>query len=119
MRCGPSYASFREEAGKDGHRLYSPILSPASYFLLPLSLEGLMENRWSDEVARGLDPLQLLVYRSNLLGADPTVVNRGGGNTSIKRQITDFRGQPVDVLTVKATGYDLRTIGPAGFCDVR
>ena len=30
-----------------------------------------------------------------------------------------FAHQPVEVLTVKASGYDLRTIGPAGFCDVR
>lgn len=77
-----------------------------------------MENRWSEDAARGLDDLGLLVYRSNLLGADPTVVNRGGGNTSVKRQVTDFRGRTVDVLTVKASGYDLRTITPQGFCDV-
>src|SRR5947207_5161211 len=77
-----------------------------------------MESRWSDEAAQGLDPLALLVYRSNLLGADPAVVNRGGGNTSVKRRVRDFRGSEVAALTVKASGYDLRTIGPAGFCDV-
>ncbi|MCX6022264.1 MAG: bifunctional rhamnulose-1-phosphate aldolase/short-chain dehydrogenase, partial [Chloroflexi bacterium] len=78
-----------------------------------------MESRWSEEAAAGLDPLGLLVYRSNLLGADPAVVNRGGGNTSVKRTVRDFRGAEVEVLTVKASGYDLRTIGPGGFCDVR
>ncbi|MBI4498528.1 MAG: bifunctional rhamnulose-1-phosphate aldolase/short-chain dehydrogenase [Chloroflexi bacterium] len=77
-----------------------------------------MEDRWSEAAARGLDDLGLLVYRSNLLGADPTVVNRGGGNTSVKRRVQDFRGRTVDVLTVKASGYDLRTITAAGFCDV-
>ena len=31
-----------------------------------------------------MSPAQLLLYRSNLLGADLTVTNFGGGNTSAK-----------------------------------
>ena len=77
-----------------------------------------MENRWSDEAARRLDELGLLVYRSNLLGADPTLLNWGGGNTSVKRRVRDFRGGEVEALTVKGTGADLRTITAERFADV-
>jgi hypothetical protein len=36
-------------------------------------------SRWSQERARDLAPAELLLYRSNLLGADLTVTNFGGG----------------------------------------
>ena len=42
------------------------------------------ENRWQDSVAQSLDPVARLVYRSNLIGLDPTLTNTGGGNTSSK-----------------------------------
>jgi len=76
-----------------------------------------MENQWSDEAATGLDGLDLLAYRSRLLGG-PEFVNPGGGNTSIKRRITDFQGRQTDVLTIKATGTDLATITSGGFVDL-
>ena len=77
------------------------------------------ENRWRVEDAAGLDELGLLVYRSNLLGRDPTLVNAGGGNTSAKLTETDFRGREVDVLRVKASGFDLATMERAGFVGLR
>jgi hypothetical protein len=40
------------------------------------------KNRWQDSVAKTLDPVARLVYRSNLIGEDPTLTNTGGGNTS-------------------------------------
>src|SRR5258708_19738408 len=46
-------------------------------FKIPLS-------RWSDADAAAKSPAELLLYRSNLLGADLTVTNFGGGNTSAK-----------------------------------
>ena len=76
-------------------------------------------DRWADAEAAGLDALGLLVYRSRLLGADPTLSNFGGGNTSVKRTVTDFRGRETPALTVKGTGADLATITPAGFADLR
>ena len=76
-------------------------------------------DRWADAEAAGLDALGLLVYRSRLLGADPTLSNFGGGNTSVKRTVTDFRGRETSALTVKGTGADLATITPAGFADLR
>jgi rhamnulose-1-phosphate aldolase/alcohol dehydrogenase len=69
-----------------------------------------VENHWIDTVAARLDPLDRLVYRSNLLGADWRVTNTGGGNTSSKLLEKDpLTGEPVEVLWVKGSGGDLRT----------
>ena len=57
--------------------------------------------------AQSPDPLVQLVYRSRLLGADRSVCNWGGGNTSAKGTASDFRGRPVPVLHVKGSGSDL------------
>ncbi len=65
---------------------------------------------WDDAVAERLDPVERLVYRSNLLGADTRITNTGGGNTSAKLSQTDpLSGLPVEVLWVKGSGGDLRT----------
>jgi rhamnose utilization protein RhaD (predicted bifunctional aldolase and dehydrogenase)/NAD(P)-dependent dehydrogenase (short-subunit alcohol dehydrogenase family) len=62
------------------------------------------------------DPLELLRYRSNLLGADLRITNFGGGNTSSKIDVTDpLTGRPTRVLAVKGSGGDLRSITSAGF----
>ena len=39
---------------------------------------------WDDAKAANLDEPGLLLYRSNLLGADLRITNFGGGNTSAK-----------------------------------
>ncbi len=65
---------------------------------------------WDDEYASKLDPVERLVYRSNLLGADGRITNTGGGNTSSKIIEKDpLTGEAVDVLWVKGSGGDLRT----------
>jgi rhamnose utilization protein RhaD (predicted bifunctional aldolase and dehydrogenase) len=71
-----------------------------------------MKSLWSDEEARGKDDLALRVYTSRLIGAEPNLVMWGGGNTSVKTKETDHRGRPVDVLRVKGSGSDLKTIEP-------
>lgn len=69
-----------------------------------------VENLWRDDVATHLDPVERLVYRSNLLGESWRITNTGGGNTSSKLTETDpLSGQPVEVLWVKGSGGDLRT----------
>ncbi|MBI3969621.1 MAG: bifunctional rhamnulose-1-phosphate aldolase/short-chain dehydrogenase [Chloroflexi bacterium] len=78
----------------------------------------MVQNLWSDEAANGLDEVGLLVYRSNLLGADPAIVNKGGGNTSVKHTVVDFRDEAVRALTVKGSGSDLKTIARPGFSDL-
>lgn len=73
-----------------------------------------MRNLWRDEDAGG-DPVGQLVYLSRLIGADPSLVQPGGGNTSLKLREEDAFGCPVQALVVKGSGTDLRTIGPEGF----
>lgn len=49
----------------------------------------------------------------------PHVVNFGGGNTSCKTVLTDYRGRSIEALVVKASGADLATIDAAGFTALR
>ena len=67
-------------------------------------------HAWDDTKAGTLDPVDRLVYRSNLLGSDQRITNTGGGNTSSKLIGTDpVSGEDVEVLWVKGSGGDLRT----------
>lgn len=76
----------------------------------------LLDNRWDDQKAAGLDEPGKLLYRSNLLGADKRITNYGGGNTSAKVTQTDpLTGHPVEVLWVKGSGGDVGTIKLDGF----
>ncbi|MBA2396657.1 MAG: bifunctional rhamnulose-1-phosphate aldolase/short-chain dehydrogenase [Ktedonobacteraceae bacterium] len=59
--------------------------------------------------------LTQLVARSRELGADRTVCNWGGGNTSAKADEIDFRGRPTRILWVKGSGSDLATVTDASF----
>lgn len=65
---------------------------------------------WDDKKAATLGLADLLVYRSNILGADQRITNTGGGNTSSKIMEKDpLTGEDVEVLWVKGSGGDLRT----------
>jgi len=65
---------------------------------------------WDDAKASAMDPVERLVYRSNILGADQRITNTGGGNTSSKIMETDpLTGEQTEVLWVKGSGGDLRT----------
>src|SRR5579862_1574219 len=75
-----------------------------------------IENRWDREVAADMDPQQLLLYRSNLLGSDKRVTNFGGGNTSAKIEMADpLTRELAPVLWVKGSGGDLGTMKLDGF----
>jgi rhamnulose-1-phosphate aldolase/alcohol dehydrogenase len=76
-------------------------------------------DRWDEERASGLDGLDQLVYRSNLLGSDRALANQGGGNTSAKGAAFDHVGREVRVLWVKGSGTDLASITPGGFAALR
>ena len=68
---------------------------------------------WDDEKAAALhgDEVGLLVYRSNLLGADLRLTNYGGGNTSCKVKAMDpISADEVEVMWVKGSGGDLGTM---------
>jgi rhamnose utilization protein RhaD (predicted bifunctional aldolase and dehydrogenase) len=77
-----------------------------------------LKNLWNDAEAARLEgsPLELLRYRSNLLGEDLRITNFGGGNTSSKFELPDpLTGEPQRVMAVKGSGGDLRSITTAGF----
>jgi rhamnose utilization protein RhaD (predicted bifunctional aldolase and dehydrogenase) len=63
----------------------------------------------------GATEIDRLVARSRAIGADPTLVVHGGGNTSTKTRERDHLGRERDVLRIKGSGTDLKTIGPDGF----
>jgi len=61
------------------------------------------------------DEVALLIYRSNLLGADLRLTNYGGGNTSCKASAKDpLTGQSTEVMWVKGSGGDLGTLKKNG-----
>ncbi|HEU4401717.1 MAG TPA: class II aldolase/adducin family protein, partial [Candidatus Polarisedimenticolia bacterium] len=78
-----------------------------------------MDNLWRDNEAAGLDGLDLLVYRSRLIGRETNLVLWGGGNSSIKQTETDFRGRKVRVLRIKGSGSDLKSIEAKQFPGIR
>src|SRR5262252_5066695 len=82
-----------------------------------------MQSRWSDTEAneyveryapRWGEPLALRVYTSRLIGRDPDLVMHGGGNTSLKGDVTTLVGDRVEALFVKGSGWDLDAIEPPG-----
>lgn len=81
----------------------------------PLHLPSL----WNEAHAATLDEVDLLVYRSNLLGSDPRITNFGGGNTSAKVTHPDpLTGEPVEVMWVKGSGGDLGTMKRSGLASL-
>ncbi|MFH1141398.1 MAG: class II aldolase/adducin family protein, partial [Chloroflexota bacterium] len=78
-----------------------------------------MENHWSEEEAKGLSDLELLVYQSRLIGADPALVLWGGGNTSLKVTQRDFRGRSTKCMLIKGSGSDMRSAQAGDFPAVR
>jgi rhamnulose-1-phosphate aldolase/alcohol dehydrogenase len=68
---------------------------------------------WDEKKAAELagDEVALLIYRSNLLGADLRLTNYGGGNTSCKTTAKDpLTGKQTEVMWVKGSGGDLGTL---------
>jgi len=72
---------------------------------------------WDEEKAAALagDEVGLLIYRSNLLGADLRLTNYGGGNTSCKAIAKDpLTGQDTEIMWVKGSGGDIGTLTRSG-----
>ncbi|GAA3994458.1 bifunctional aldolase/short-chain dehydrogenase [Mucilaginibacter dorajii] len=72
---------------------------------------------WDDAKAAELagDEVALLIYRSNLLGADLRLTNYGGGNTSCKVMSKDpLTGSEVEVMWIKGSGGDIGTLKKSG-----
>ena len=61
------------------------------------------------------DEVALLIYRSNLLGADLRLTNYGGGNTSCKAMTKHpLTGEQTEVMWVKGSGGDIGTLKKSG-----
>ncbi len=82
-----------------------------------------MKSEWSDREAREFverygpecgEELALRVYTARLIGRNPHLVLHGGGNVSVKGRAETVFGETVDVVHVKASGWDLASIEPAG-----
>jgi rhamnulose-1-phosphate aldolase/alcohol dehydrogenase len=72
---------------------------------------------WDDAKAAELagDEVALLIYRSNLLGADLRLTNYGGGNTSCKAMTKHpLTGEDTRVMWVKGSGGDIGTLKKTG-----
>src|ERR1044072_6539586 len=72
---------------------------------------------WDEKKAAELagDEVALLVYRSNLLGADLRLTNYGGGNTSCRDSAKDpLSCKATEVMWVKGSGGDLGTLKRSG-----
>lgn len=83
-----------------------------------------MKSRWSDADAKACvkkyaalgynEDLAIRTYTTQILGQEPKLVLHGGGNTSVKTQITDNFGNEYEAICVKGSGWDMGTIEPAG-----
>lgn len=72
---------------------------------------------WDDAAAEKLkgNEVDLLIYRSNLLGADLRLTNYGGGNTSCKAMASDpLTGEETEVMWIKGSGGDIGTLKKNG-----
>jgi rhamnulose-1-phosphate aldolase/alcohol dehydrogenase len=72
---------------------------------------------WDAEKAASMngDEVALLIYRSNLLGADLRLTNYGGGNTSCKTIEKDvLTGKETGIMWVKGSGGDIGTLKKNG-----
>lgn len=88
-----------------------------------------MDNLWRDDeaeacvtkyAAQGINrDLALRTYTTRLLGGEPRLVLHGGGNTSVKTEVTDLVGDTHQVLCVKGSGWDMGVIEPAGLPAVK
>lgn len=72
---------------------------------------------WDEQKAAAMagDEVALLIYRSNLLGADLRLTNYGGGNTSCKALAQDpLTGKETEIMWVKGSGGDIGTLKRSG-----
>src|SRR5215510_10657139 len=95
----------------------APLAAPNTTRLDPAA--DYLRSRWDDAVASTMHPVDRLVYRSNLLGADARITNTGAGNTSSKIDAMDpLTGARTRVLWVKGSGGDLRTATRTNFASL-
>src|SRR5687768_2214809 len=75
-----------------------------------------MQTRWAETPQNEIDQL---VYQSRLVGLEEDLVLWGGGNNSVKSTAMDLLGRPVEVMYIKSSGSDMKSIVPKQFPAVR
>ncbi|GAC1430211.1 MAG: bifunctional aldolase/short-chain dehydrogenase [Thermoanaerobaculia bacterium] len=75
-----------------------------------------MLNRWAGAPD---GEVEQLVYQSHLVGMEEDLVLWGGGNNSLKSRTTDLLGAPIEVMYIKSSGSDMKSIVPKQFPAVR
>src|SRR6185295_3931152 len=94
-------------------------LAPSAPSMNGATQDDYLRSRWDDALASRMDPVERLIYRSNILGADARITNTGGGNTSSKISVKDpLTGETTRVLWVKGSGGDLRTATKSNFASL-
>jgi rhamnose utilization protein RhaD (predicted bifunctional aldolase and dehydrogenase)/NAD(P)-dependent dehydrogenase (short-subunit alcohol dehydrogenase family) len=80
-----------------------------------------MKSLWDESEAKifANDPLPLRVYTSRLLGQESGLVLHGGGNTSVKTEVTNLWNEKEEIIFIKGSGHDLKSIQANGFAPVR
>jgi rhamnulose-1-phosphate aldolase/alcohol dehydrogenase len=76
----------------------------------------IMQNRWHDTPHHEIEQL---VHQSRLVGMEEDLVLWGGGNNSVKSHTTDLLGRAIDVMYIKSSGSDMKSIVPKQFPGVR
>lgn len=72
---------------------------------------------WDEEKAAAMEgnEVDLLLYRSNLLGADLRITNYGGGNTSCRTVEKDpLTGEDTEIMWIKGSGGDIGSLTRSG-----
>lgn len=81
-----------------------------------------MQNLWSDAELKNLaqefslerPELVERLYASRLLGKEPALILHGGGNSSLKAPGKNVFGDELECIYVKASGFDMAQLSPAG-----
>jgi rhamnose utilization protein RhaD (predicted bifunctional aldolase and dehydrogenase)/NAD(P)-dependent dehydrogenase (short-subunit alcohol dehydrogenase family) len=78
-----------------------------------------MNSLWDNQESKQFQTdLEMRAYTSRLLGASSDLVLHGGGNTSVKITQNNLFNEPEDLLYIKGSGHDLKTIQQNGFSPV-
>ncbi|HEY8132376.1 MAG TPA: class II aldolase/adducin family protein, partial [Thermoanaerobaculia bacterium] len=64
-------------------------------------------------------PVEQLVEQSRLVGQNESLVLWGGGNNSVKTTAADLLGNRIQVMLIKSSGSDMKSILPKQFPAVR
>lgn len=75
-------------------------------------------DEWEDADVSPNSLLEELVSVSRQIGTNPRLVLFGGGNSSIKLDGSDFKGDPARVLWIKSSGSDLGSVTADDFVGV-